>query len=117
MAVIAGFQRGSEWRTKMLVSLAVKEEDKALQCDLWEVWEHMRCIKVCDRPSHECYSVLIQSVGKALLFVCTKCRCKGTLAWWLLHVELALESTQVQKGLYEQLLEEKHQQVDLLTFK
>ena len=75
-----------------------KEEDEALQCDLCKVWEHLRCIKVCDRPSHECYSVLIQSVSKVLLFVCTKCRCKGTLARWLLHAELALESAQYRKG-------------------
>ena len=80
---------------KKLVSHAVKEEDGALQCDLCEVWERLRCIKVCDRPSHECYSVLIQSVSKALLFVCTKCGRKSTLARQLLHAELALKSAQV----------------------
>ena len=91
----------------------VKEEDEALQCDLCEVWEHLRCIKVCNRPYYECYSVLIQSVSKVLLFVSTNCRCKGILVWRLLYAELVLESAQVQKGLYEQLLEVKHQQVDL----
>ena len=43
-----------------------------------------------------------------------KCTRKGTLAWRLLHVELMLENSKVQKGLYEQLLEDKQQQVVLL---
>ena len=30
----------------------VKEEDEVLQCDLWEEWEHLKCIKVCNRDSH-----------------------------------------------------------------
>ena len=33
----------------------MKEEDEPLQCDLCEVLEHLKCIKVCDRPSHEGY--------------------------------------------------------------
>jgi len=94
----------------------VKEEDKALQCDLCEMWEHLKCIKVCDRPSHECYAALSQSVCKSLFFYCTKCRRKCTLAQRLLHAEVSLKSVQIQRNLYDQLLEEKCQQVNLLTF-
>jgi len=92
----------------------VKEEDEALHCDLCEVWEHLKCIKVCDRPSHECY---VNTVGMQVTgFNCTKSRRKGTLVWWLLHAEVTLKSVQIQRNLYEQLLEEKCQKVDLLTF-
>jgi len=48
------------------------------------------------------------------LRTCTKCRRKGTLARRLLHAELTLENSKVQKGLYEQLLEDKQQQIVLL---
>ena len=37
----------------------VKEDDEALQCDLGEVWEHLICIKVCDRPTNDCYAALL----------------------------------------------------------
>ena len=47
----------------------VKEDNEALQCDLCEVWEHLKCIKVCIRPSHECYVAITQSVCKSLVFI------------------------------------------------
>ena len=55
-------------------------KDEALQCDLCNVWEHLRCIKVCNRLFHECYSALTQSVSMSLLFACMKCRYKSILA-------------------------------------
>ena len=69
----------------------VKEEDETLQCDLCEMWKHLKCIKVCDRLSHECYVALTQSICKLLFFNCTKCRRKGTLARRLLHAEVLLK--------------------------
>jgi len=55
------------------------KEDETLQCDLYEVWEYLKYIKVCNRPSHECYVTLTQSICKSLVFTCTKCRHKGTV--------------------------------------
>ena len=52
----------------------VKDEDQALQC---EGWEHIHCIKMCDKPSQACYEALMQTPCKALLFTCSWC--KGTL--------------------------------------
>ena len=66
------------------------------------------------QPTNDCYAALSQSLCKSLVFTCTKCRRKGTLARRLLHAELTLENSKVQKGLYEQLLEDKQQQVVLL---
>jgi len=79
----------------------VKEEYEALQCDLCEVWEQLNCIKVCDRPSHQCYVALAQSICKSPVFNCMKYRRKGTLVRQLLHVEVMPESIQIQRNLYE----------------
>ena len=72
----------------------VKEDDEVLQSDLCEVWEHLICIKVCDRATNNCYAALSQSFCKSLVFTCMKCRRKGNPARRLLHVELMLENFQ-----------------------
>jgi len=58
----------------------VKQDDRALHCDLCKVWEHLICIKVCDRPTNESYIALTQSLYRSLIFACMKCRHKGTSA-------------------------------------
>ena len=94
----------------------VKDEDQALQCDLCEGWEHINCIRMCDRPSQACYDALTQTPCKLLLFTCSRCKRKGTLAWRLIHAELTLDSAQVQKGLYEQLLADKTKEAERLSY-
>ena len=90
----------------------VLDEEQALLCDICEWWEHLQCIKVCERPTIQCYNVLTELPCKSIVFTCSRCRRKGTLARWLFHSEVALKSTQVQKDVYERLLQEKQQQVD-----
>jgi len=80
----------------------VKNEDQALQCDLCEGWEHIR-LRLCDRPSQACYDALTQTPCKSLLFTCSWCKRKGTLARHLMHAEFTLNSAQVQKECYKQL--------------
>ena len=92
----------------------VRDEEPALQCDLCEGWEHIHCVKMCDRPSQACYAALVETPCKSLLFTCSRCRRKGTLARRLMHAELTLDSAQVQKGLYEQLLADKSQEAERL---
>ena len=50
----------------------VKDEDQALQCDLCEGWEHINCIRMCDRPSQACYDALTQTPCNLLLFTCSR---------------------------------------------
>ena len=94
----------------------VKDEDQALQCDLCEGWEHINCIRMCDRPSQACYNALTQTPCKSLLFTCSRCKRKGTLARCLMHAQLTFDSAQVQKGLYEQLLADKTKEAERLSY-
>ena len=85
----------------------VLDDQQALLCDICEWWEHAQCIKVCDRPTTPFYKVLIESPCNLIVFTCSWCRRKGALAHRLLPAEVALESTQTQRDVYERLLEEK----------
>ena len=90
----------------------VLDEEEALLCDICEWWEHLKCIKECDRPTAQCYNVLTESPSKSIVFTCSRCRRKGTLARRLFQAEVALENTHVQRDVYERLLQEKQQQID-----
>ena len=69
----------------------VEVDHRAMECDLREQWEHMCCVKECDRPSDDLYDALMKSIGsKAILYVCTRCRRKGSVAKRLLEKELEL---------------------------
>jgi len=77
MSVNSGQSSGKEHEDRCVTcGQEVKEDDEALQCDLCEVWEHLTCIKLCDRPTNDCYAALSQSLCKSLVFTCTKCRRK-----------------------------------------
>lgn len=93
----------------------VLDDQQALLCDICEWWEHLQCIKVCDRPTAPCYNVLIESPCNSIVFTTSRCRRKGTLARRLLRAEVALEGTQVQRDMYEQLLLEKQQHIERVS--
>ena len=92
-------------------------DKQALQCNICECWEHLQCIKVCDRPTMQCYNALTESPCKSIVFTCSRCRRKGTLVRRIFQSEVALESTQVQRDVYERLLREKQQQVNHVSEK
>ena len=54
-------------------------EDQAMECDLCDGWEHVGCVRQCDRLSHELYEALKTCRSKALLYVCTHYRKKGSV--------------------------------------
>ena len=66
----------------------VTEDDKAMQCDLCESWEHMRCLRGPDKLDNALYDALTSSRTKALLYVCTSCGEKGSLSQRLFKLEL-----------------------------
>ena len=47
----------------------VEDHDAALVHDVCEQWEHIECIKVCDRPSLELYTLLSVTSSKAFVRV------------------------------------------------
>ena len=66
----------------------VTEEDKAMQCDLCESWEHVSCLRGPDKLDDVLYDALTNSRSKALLYVYTRCRAKGSLSQCLFKLEL-----------------------------
>lgn len=50
-----------------------------MECDICEGWEHVSCLRQCDKLSGELYEALQMCRSKALLYVCTHCRKKGSI--------------------------------------
>ena len=65
----------------------VGESDRSLECDLCDRWEHVTCVRQCDRLS-EVYAALVGCRTKALMYVCSAYRRKGSVAKRLLQHEL-----------------------------
>ena len=84
-------------------------------CVRCEQWEHIECIRVCDRPSLELYTLLSVTPSKALVFMCTACRRKGTLARQLAEANITLNSMHTQMGICERLLQERQRLVDSMA--
>jgi len=80
-----------------------------------EKWEHTECIKVCDHPSVELYTLLSVTSSKELMFTCTACRRKGTLARQLAEANITLSSMRTQVSIYERLLNEQQQLLQCLA--
>ena len=49
----------------------VIEDNKTMQCDFCESWEHVRCLRGPDKFDDALYDALTNSRSKALLYVCT----------------------------------------------
>jgi len=87
----------------------VLDTQRALFCDLCEWWEHLNFMKACERPSEQCYKALIESRCNSIVFTCSCCRRKGTLARKLFQSEVALESAHSELKFCERLLHENQQ--------
>ena len=57
----------------------VEEEETAIECDLCDQWEHMVCVRLADRPTEGMYQALMENRSKAILYVCTQCRKRGSI--------------------------------------
>ena len=44
----------------VLCEVDVSDTDKALQCELCKNWEHVDCIKECERPDGKLYEALVR---------------------------------------------------------
>ena len=69
----------------------VGEEDKAVECDLCDQWEHMLCVRSADRPTESMYQALMENRSKAILYICTQCRKRGSIAKRLCKHDLEYE--------------------------
>ena len=69
----------------------VGDDDKALECDLCEKWEHVTCVRAVDRPQEAMYQALIDNRSKAIMYVCSQCRKYGSVSKRLLKYDCELE--------------------------
>ena len=51
------------------------------------VWEHVPCIRQSERPSAGLYEAMVRCHSKAIVFVCTNCRRRGSIVKRLMQYE------------------------------
>ena len=78
----------------MTCDCEVASTHKAMECDMCEKWEHMACVKERDRLEEELYDALVRCRSKSLLYVCSQCRKKGSIAKRFVCNELELARVQ-----------------------
>ena len=66
----------------------VKKIGAAVACNLCERWEHVACIRYCDKLAEPLYTALVRCHSKALLYVCSACQRGGSIAKMLLQHEV-----------------------------
>ena len=84
----------------------VGNSDKAFQCELCEDWEHVDCIRECERPDSTLYDALVRCRTKCLSFICTRCRKKGSLVKQFMKCEFELAHAQDKRLASARLLEQ-----------
>ena len=57
----------------------VGQEQKAMQCDMCETWEHVTCVRVPDRVDDILYEAITKCRSKAIVYCCISCRKGGSL--------------------------------------
>ena len=72
----------------------VTDKDKTMACGLCDKWVHVGCLKCNDKVSDELYGALVGCRSKAVLYVCSTCQKKGTIASQLHVSELKLSHQQ-----------------------
>ena len=90
----------------VLCKVDVGDTDKALQCELCENWEHVDCIRECERPDGTLYEALVRCHTKCLSFVCTRCRKKGSLIKQFMKCEYELAHVQDERLASARLIEQ-----------
>ena len=90
----------------VLCKVDVGDTDKALQCELCKNWEHVDCIRECERPDGTLYEALVRCHTKCLSFVCTRCRKKGSLIKQFMKCEYELAHAQDERLASARLLEQ-----------
>ena len=69
----------------------VEPDHQAIECDYCEEWEHVECVKECDRPSEELYQALVKCRStKTIQFVCSRCRKKESVMKRMLEKDCEL---------------------------
>ena len=90
----------------MACKVDVSDTEKAIQCELCEDWEHVDCIRECERPDSTLYEALVRCHTKCLSFICTRCRKKGSLIKQFMKCEYELAHARDERLASARLLEQ-----------
>ena len=55
------------------------DDNEAMACDVCDNWEHVGCLRHSDKLSKELYKALKGCHSRAILYVCTQCRARGSI--------------------------------------
>ena len=89
----------------------VGDADKAFQCELCDNWEHVDCIRGCERPDGTLYEVLVRYRTKCVSFICTYCHKKGSLSKQFMKCEHEIAHAHDERLASERLLEQSEARV------
>ena len=89
----------------------VLDDDKALECDLCEKWEHVTCVRAVDRPQEAMYQALIDNRSKAIMYVCSQCRKPGSVSKRLLKYDCELERAEDERLASARALDEAREEL------
>jgi len=84
----------------------VGNTDKAFQCEVCEDWEHVDCIRECERPDSTLYEALVRCHTECLSFICIRCRKKGSLVKQFMKCEYELAQARYEQLASARLLDE-----------
>ena len=85
----------------------VRSDEKALFCDLCEIWEHQLCVRETEQLNEELYQSMTTCSSKSIIYVCTPCRNKGSVSKRLMQLEFECARISEQRLASERLLEER----------
>ena len=79
-----------------------------MACDICEGWEHVSCLRQCDKLLGELYEMLQMCRSKAILYICTRCRKTGSINKRLHEQEVESTHAQEQRLASTQANEQLH---------
>ena len=62
----------------------VSTEQPAMKCNFCDPWEHVSCVRECDRVDHELYEVLMESHNKNI------CTCVPSVINWVPYLSASV---------------------------
>ena len=85
----------------------IEEEHEALICDLCSKWEHVRCVRHRERPSEALYQALVNCNIQCIMYICSCCRQRGTIAQRLFQYEKEVASANDERLASARALQEQ----------
>jgi len=65
----------------------VEDDDKALECDFYNQWEHLNFVRQRERSTEGLYQELLYCHLKSVLHVCSCCHWKGSMPQRIYQLE------------------------------